>query len=210
MFPGDSLTALFNRLQAGDHAAAQPIWDRYFPRLVELARARLRGASRRVADEEDVALSAFDSFCRGAEQGHFPQLDDRDGLWALLARITVRKAADHANHYRRGVRGGGHVRGDSALAPPGSDGGCGFDEVAGDDPAPDVAAELAEEFQRLLARLEDPELRAIAVWRMEGYRNTEIARRLDCAEVTVERRLRLIRKLLDEGDGSEPRPWIIP
>ena len=46
---------------------------------------------RRAADEEDVALSAFDSFCRGAEQGRFPQLDGRDDLWHLLVVITVRK-----------------------------------------------------------------------------------------------------------------------
>src|SRR5215471_11580657 len=68
-------------LQAGDVAAAQPLWERYFARLVELARSRLRGAGRRVADEEDVALSAFDSFCRGAMGGRFPRLTDSADLW---------------------------------------------------------------------------------------------------------------------------------
>ena len=63
-----------------------------------------------------MALSAFDSFCRGVEQGRFPQLKDRDGLWALLVLITVRKAADLANYNRRERRGSGQVRGDSALA----------------------------------------------------------------------------------------------
>ncbi len=59
-----------------------------------LARTGLRGAARRVADEEDAALSAFDSFCRRAAQGQFPDLKDRDGLWALLVVITARKAAE--------------------------------------------------------------------------------------------------------------------
>jgi hypothetical protein len=58
----------------------------------------LRATSRRVADEEDVALSAFDSFCAGAERGRFPDLKDRDNLWALLVTITARKAADLAQH----------------------------------------------------------------------------------------------------------------
>src|SRR5207249_6675395 len=61
-----SVSAWIDRLKDGDPAAAQPLWERYFGRLVGLARDRLRGAARRAADEEDVALSAFDSFCRGA------------------------------------------------------------------------------------------------------------------------------------------------
>jgi hypothetical protein len=59
---------------------------------------KLLGAPRGMADEEDVALSAFDSFCRGAEQGRFPQLSDRDDLWRLLFVITERKAIDLVNH----------------------------------------------------------------------------------------------------------------
>ncbi|HJZ57290.1 MAG TPA: ECF-type sigma factor, partial [Gemmataceae bacterium] len=93
--PGGSVTHWIDLLKAGDRAAAQPLWERYFPRLVGLARARLRGAPRRAADEEDVALSAFDSFCRNAEAGRFPDLTDRDGLWRMLATFILRKAARH-------------------------------------------------------------------------------------------------------------------
>ena len=195
-----SVSALVERLEVGDHEAAQPLWERYYPRLVELARKHLRGTSRRAADEEDVALSAFDSFCRGAEGGRFPQLKDRDGLWAMLVLLTVRKAADLANYNRRERRGGDQVRGDSALEPPeGESGAGGFARVEAGDPAPDLAAQLAEEFQGLLDRLGSDELRSIAVWKLEGYTNTEIAGRLGCAAVTIERRLRLIRKILS-GD----------
>src|SRR5689334_5020484 len=74
--PDDSVTNWLGRLTGGDPAAAGPLWDRYFPRLVELARARLRAFPRRAADEEDVALSAFDSFCRDAAAGRFPRLGD--------------------------------------------------------------------------------------------------------------------------------------
>jgi DNA-directed RNA polymerase specialized sigma24 family protein len=197
MSSGGSVTALIQQLEAGDHEAAQPLWECYYPRLVEQARKHLRGTSRRVADEEDVALSAFDSFCRGAEQGRFPRLADRDGLWALLVLITARKAADYAARERRLKRGAGQVRGDSALTPPEGEGG-GFDQVAGDDPAPDLVALLAEEFESLLQRLGDGPLRSIAVWRLEGYDNAEIAARLGHSEVTVRRRLRLIRKILQQ------------
>ena len=80
MSPEGSVTRWLVQLQAGDAAAAEQLWQRYFQRLVGLARQKLRNASRRVIDEEDVALSAFDSFCRNAEQGRFSPLFDRESL----------------------------------------------------------------------------------------------------------------------------------
>src|SRR5689334_22900261 len=92
-------------LKEGDSAAAQALWERYFPRMVALARKRLQGARRREADEEDVALSAFDSFWRGAREGRFPHLTDRDDLWRLLVVITARKALDLLERQGRKKRG---------------------------------------------------------------------------------------------------------
>jgi hypothetical protein len=69
------------------------LWERYFRRLVGLARPRLDNTARRAADEQDVALSALASVFRGVEEGRFPQLGDRDDLWRLLVTVTVRKAA---------------------------------------------------------------------------------------------------------------------
>jgi RNA polymerase sigma factor (sigma-70 family) len=194
--PG-SITALVERLQEGDQDAARLLWKRYYPRMVALARQKLKGSPPRMADEEDAALSAFNSFCRRAEQGHFPDLKDRDGLWALLVVLTARKAADLLRDHHRQKRGGGQVHGDSAvrLAEDDSSPG-GFDNLASDDPTPDEAALLAEEVETLLARLCDPQLRQLAVWKLEGYTNAEIATRLDCSEPTVRRRLAIIRRLL--------------
>jgi DNA-directed RNA polymerase specialized sigma24 family protein len=88
-----SVSRLIDGLAVGDEAAVQQLWQRYFPRLVRLARRKLRDAPPLGADEEDVALSAIASFCRAAEQGRFPQLLDHDGLWRLLVAITARKVA---------------------------------------------------------------------------------------------------------------------
>jgi RNA polymerase sigma factor (sigma-70 family) len=193
-----SVTALLERLKQGDHEAARLLWQRYYPRLVALARKKLQGVPRRVADEEDAALSAFDSFCRRAEQGHFPDLKDRDGLWALLVVVTARKAADLQRHQLRQRRGAGLVEGDSALRPAAGDSGTGgFDDLPGDDPTPLEAALLAEEVEDLLSRLREPALRQVAVWKLEGYTNAEIAARLGCSEPTVERRLAIIRRLME-------------
>src|SRR5262249_5642371 len=92
MSPDESVSQWLDRLRDGVPAAAQNLWERYFQRLVGLARKKLQGLARRSADEEDVALSAFDSFCRGAGDGRFPQLLDRDNLWRLLVTITARNA----------------------------------------------------------------------------------------------------------------------
>jgi DNA-directed RNA polymerase specialized sigma24 family protein len=374
-----SVSHLISELKAGDHAAAQQLWQAYFERLVRLAREKLQGTPRREADEEDVALSAFDSFCRGAAQGRFPQLADREDLWQLLAVITTRKAIaagqesaapspavdakrpgsavrkragmltcrefselllafvagelteedvqrikDHLNicppcvvilntyrltiqltrqlppspwtpareqrllaalsqqsqfvrekprlssalvqHERRQKRGGGSVEGESALfeaawktaqstgqrpriedylgdtdepersalvreliaveiayrqgagekpraeeyksrfpaldvtelanigAPSSSGGAAAPEYVVGPEPMLDkFAAQFAEECRRLLAGLADEQLRAIALWKMEGYTNEEIAAKLGCVPRTVERKLGMIR-----------------
>ena len=195
MSSAGSVTTWVEQLRAGNRGAAQRLWERYFPRLVGLARRKLRGLPRRAADEEDVALSAFDSFCRGAEQGRFPQLSDRDNLWDLLVLLTARKAIDLRHHETRQKRGGGRVGGESALegGPGRDDGGVAIEQVVGTEPTPALAAQVADEFERLLELLPTGELRAVAVMKLESYTNAEIADRLGCALVTVERRLRLIR-----------------
>jgi DNA-directed RNA polymerase specialized sigma24 family protein len=193
MAPSDSITHWISRLKAGDPAAAQTLWERYFGQLVVLARRRLASLPRRAADEEDVALSAFDSFCRDARRGRFPQLDDRDDLWRLLVAMTAQKALDLIRHEQTQKRRPGQT------APlPTID----LEQVVGREPTPEFAAQVAEECQRLLARLVDPELRSIAVWKMEGYTNAEIAGRLGCIVRTVERRLDRIRRLWKEGGGE--------
>jgi DNA-directed RNA polymerase specialized sigma24 family protein len=188
MTAGGSVTCWLGQLQAGNRAAAEELWQRYFRRLVGLARKRLEGAPRRVADEEDVALSAFDSFCRNAEGGRFPDLQDRDGLWQLLVTITARKACHLLRDAARLKRGGGIV------AEPRQNEEPSLEEVVGSEPTPEFAAQVAEEYQRLLKQLPNAELEAVAVWKMEGYSNDEIAAKLSCAPRSVQRKLELIRK----------------
>jgi DNA-directed RNA polymerase specialized sigma24 family protein len=182
-----SVTRLIALLKAGDRAASQRLWEAYFGRLVRLARARLRNTVGGIADEEDVALSAFDSFYRRAERGQFPRLNDRNDLWQLLFVLTVRKAINLVHYQGRKSRGGGRVQSLNDLE------NLGADEVLGAEPSPELAAQMTEECRRLLARLNDETLRSVALWKMEGYTNVEIAAKLGCVEQTVERKLRTIR-----------------
>jgi DNA-directed RNA polymerase specialized sigma24 family protein len=187
-----SVTRWIGGLKAGDPEAARRLWERYFAGLVRLARARLRDAPRAAADEEDAALSAFDSLCRGVSEGRFPRLDDRADLWRILVTITARKAADLVEHEGRQKRGGGRVRTEADLAAAALEAG-GLGQAPANDPSPELAAMVADECRRLFDLLPDESLREVAALKLEGHTDREVAERLDCGLSTVERRLRTIR-----------------
>jgi DNA-directed RNA polymerase specialized sigma24 family protein len=189
--PGGSVTIWLEQLKAGDPRAAKPLWDGYYARLVALARARLRAVPRGAADEEDVALSAFDSFCKAASAGRFPRLDDRDDLWQVLFVLTTRKAIGLARHETRQKRGGPRDDprdvGDSAPDAVAM--------VAAPGPTPDVVVEVTEGCAHLLRLLPADDLRQVAVWKLEGYTNEEIAGKLNRSISAVERKLKSIRAI---------------
>ena len=133
-------------IRQGKEEAAEELWACCFPDLVRFARAKLAGVPRRVADEEDVALSAM-----------------------------------------------GRVRGDSVFGEGSQTGAGGCSPVDGTQ-TPEVAAAMADEVRRLLALLPDPDVRQLALGKMEGYTNEELAQELQCSLRTIERRLHLIRK----------------
>jgi RNA polymerase sigma factor (sigma-70 family) len=190
-----SISVWIERLRASDPRAAQALWERFFERMVRLARQRLGTAPRGAADEEDVALSAFLALHQGIRAGRFPCLNDRGDLWNVLFTLTVRKAASLVRHETRLKRGGAGA-GAAALVNA---------EPSDDGPTPDEAAVLSEEVERLLGMLPDQQLRQIALARLEGCDNVEIARRIGCSSATIERRLRLIRTLwANEPGASDP------
>lgn len=201
MAPDDSVTLWITRLKRGYALAAQEIWNRYFAQLVRQARRKLDPIPRRAADEEDVALSAFRSFCTGVDEGRFPQLNDRHDLWRVLVTITARKAVALLRREHRRKRGGGRIRGESIFVQPDdSQGEQGIAQVLGDEPTPEFAAQVAEEYQRLLVSLDDDALRQIAVWKMEGWSTQEICEKLGCSTRTVERKLERIRAIWQENE----------
>jgi DNA-directed RNA polymerase specialized sigma24 family protein len=192
-----SVSRWIDRLKEGDSAAAQRLWERYFHRLTWLARRRLRTAAPHAGDEEDVALSAFASFCRGAEAGRFPQLEDRDDLWKILVVLTARKASHLLRDAARQKRHGGQASVDAGM-----DSRALLEQVLSREPTPAFAVEVAEQYQHLLAHLADAGLRRVAGLKMEGFTNDEIARELDCTTRTIERKLRIIRGVWEREIAS--------
>jgi DNA-directed RNA polymerase specialized sigma24 family protein len=193
-----SVSRWLGPLQQGDPDAAQQLWQRYFVSMVQLARKRLRLAPRGAADEEDIALSAFDSLCRNAADGRFPQLMDRDDLWRVLAVITARKASYLLRAEGRQKRGGAARHSDPETEDP----AVLLEQVFSREPSPELAAQVTEECARLLRRLTNDELRQVALWRMEGHTVEEIAGKLSCTPRTVKRKLQLIRILWEDEAPS--------
>lgn len=190
-------------LAEGRDDSAEKLFEECFDRIVRMARSRLSPSLRRMGDEEDIALSVFQSLCMGLDQGKFPDLSSSRNLWRLLTTMTARKVVDWAHQQNRLKRGGGQVRGESVFFDAGrADAVAGFDGFVSDDLAPEVALHLAERVESLLTLL-DPELRAVAALKMDGLTNDEIAEQLECNARTVQRRLQAIRAIWSAEIGAD-------
>src|SRR5947209_12412234 len=202
----NSVTHWLDGVKAGDGADIQRVWDRYFQRLVQLASSRLPRHARRMVDEEDIAISAFRSFCDRVGRGQFPDLAHRDHLWRVLFAITVRKVVSSVRYQTREKRGGGRVLGESAMVA-GTDPSdwAGISRFLSREPTPADAAQFADELEGLFSRLDDVMLRVIAFQKLQGMSSDEIAGSLEISKRTVDRKLRLIRAVWEEEPACTPR-----
>jgi DNA-directed RNA polymerase specialized sigma24 family protein len=199
-----SVTFWIGQVKRGDPLAAERLWERYFEKLVRVAQRRLGRGPPGVGDEEDVALVAFTAFCRAAKEGRFPNLADRDSLWRLLLWITARRATDQL---RKNWGDHQHVKREAALPSWDSPAGVqALGEVLGDEPSPEVIFASTEKCRELLERLGDTSLQEIAIAKLEGYKDKEIAHRMGLGLRTVERKIHLIRELWKrELDPRDPQ-----
>ncbi len=184
-----SITQWLNQARDGDDYARQQLWVRYYERLIRLARNRLAAGNRRVSDEEDVVAQAFNAFFRALDSGKLEQLGDRDGIWRLLVVITENKANDLYRNQNRQKRGGGQIRGHSAFIDAAGDGDR-FNEIP--DPSPEFTEAFGLAVNEMLNSLK-PELQQVALRKMQGYTNKELAQELGCLEESVRRKVLLIR-----------------
>lgn len=191
----NSVTAWLDQLKNGQPEYAQPLWERFYSKMVRIAKARLGAIGRQVVDEEDVASIAFTEFCSGVDRGIFPKLDDRNDLWRILLRIVDRKAIDQIRYLTAEKRGGGRVQTESAIGRANGDqGNWGAGQIADAEPTPDFSAAVSDEVQRLLSLL-DADERVIAIAKMQGHMNREISEQHGFSQRTVERKVALIKKI---------------
>jgi len=182
-----SVSIWLRDLKAGDQQSAQHLWNRYFQRLVVLARSRLMNRTR-VADEEDIALNALNSLFLAVQQGRYPNLSDRSELWPLLVSITLRKTTNQLKwNYAQKRTPRAEVAQDE------------MDHIAALDPGPEEVIQLSDQVQHLLQLLPDEKLARIARQRLAGDSVAEIAADLAVSRRTVARKLARIRQEWEEA-----------
>ncbi|MGL4513007.1 MAG: ECF-type sigma factor [Lacipirellulaceae bacterium] len=196
-----SVTHWIANLRDGDSRAERELWERYFGRLVGFARAKLGALPKAAADEEDVAICAMNSLFNGFRDDRFPALQDRQNLWAVLAKITARKAINQRAYDRALKRGGGRVV--ASIGPVADTSGGGIDPTD-DDLGPEFLVSMKEQLGHLMDLLPDDRLRKIALRKLEGWTSAEIAAEIGVVERTVERKLSLVRACWAPEDEPSP------
>jgi DNA-directed RNA polymerase specialized sigma24 family protein len=175
--------------------AARQIWEQFSNRLLGLVRRHLDERVRRRADEDDILQSMYKSFCLGRRDA--APLASRDDLWRLLVHITLCKVANAARHNQAACR---DVRREWVGWKPDADGdgptSAMLELMDRHEPTPDEALALADELEGLLSPLSQ-DLRKIALWKLEGYTNREIAGMIERTERSVELKLNIIRGRLE-------------
>lgn len=192
----DNLSELLSRIKGDrDDDACAELWDVVYEHVVVLARQRISAQNRRVADEEDIALSAINSFVRAAEAGRLNALQNRDDLWRVLITIMARKA--NAFHQRESAekRGQSQVRGDSVFESATKGENNGFSSIEDPGDPNRFVDNLLGECRERIESLPEETLRVIALKRMEGFEVAEIASHLGVSVATIKRKLARIRDL---------------
>ncbi len=188
-----SVSLLIDLLHKDDDSLAQSaLWQRYYDDLAKRVSQRLGRKFCAVGDEEDIALSAMDSFFRGMQEGRFPDLSSRKELWNLLLTIAYRKVIKQHRSELSAKRGGGNVRNEASLKPADpDDSATGLDAIDA-QPTEDEIMRVVEE---MTENLGEPVLRTIAIRRLQGYTDKEIAHELDITERTVIRKRQRIQAI---------------
>jgi DNA-directed RNA polymerase specialized sigma24 family protein len=191
-----SVTQWLIDVKQGADRGAQQLWERYYAELINAAHRKLGRLPHRAEDAEDVAAMAFTAFFQGVEKQRFPKLDDRDDLWQVLLMLAERRAADVVR--REKARGAGIIRGEAELDQGMSTSGftAGIDGLPGPSPTPETVDGLVAVIRERWDAFSDETLGRIALDKLQGYTNLEIAERTGIALRSVERKLRLIKSLL--------------
>ena len=115
---------------------------------------------------------------------------------APAAALTNHKLVNYVRRETRLKRGGGEVRGESVFLDPATHSAAarGLDQVVCHEPTPEMLVALEEQNRHLLALLPDNIFRQIAVSRLQGDSNEEIASQLQLSVRSVERKLNRIRE----------------
>jgi DNA-directed RNA polymerase specialized sigma24 family protein len=162
-------------------------------------------STRRIYDEEDAAVSAFRSLCRGIEAQRFPDVGDRSNLWALLVVITSRKIANQFRYEHQQRRDANQTLSDAMLQSGDGSGISVLGSLPSHEPTPAFAAEVADMSEYLMSLLHESDLKQLVRLKLEGHTNEDVAELMKVTRRTVQRKLGRIRRIwLDSSELPQP------
>lgn len=188
---------LLERLRGGDEGAARTLFERYTARLTALARGRITRRLARRIDAEDVVHSAWRSFLVAGREGRWEA--QPDGLWSLLAAMTLRKLSRQAARHTADRR---DARRDESLDATDSD----IAELSISRPSDELVVQIADELDEILDS-RDLLDREIIFLRLSGQDSASIRDQLHCSERTARRVVEDVRRAISEriGEASDLR-----
>lgn len=201
----EEILSCISHLKGISNEEAEKIWTDYFPRLLVFAQRRIASLPKRSFDEEDIALSAMNSFFRAQRQGRFELAADFGDLWPILVTIVSRKITSQRRKHYSLKRGAGAVSGESAFLGPGSvDSGMeiGIAQIMDERQLPETSDALARTCEELLNQLPDEKHKQTALMRMEGFTSQEISERLQCSIARTKQRVARIKEIWGRHDDG--------
>lgn len=186
-----SFNGLLELLQADDQDnAATEIFGRFTNRLVALARTRLSDRLKTKVDPEDVVQSVYRSFFNRQAADQF-QFENWEGLWGLLAILTLRKCYARVDYHLADKR---DLRREVPSVSPDQSSVRSLNAES-TEPTPAEAAALADLLEQTMSRL-DTQQRDILSMTLQGYEVREISQHVKLSERTVHRVRKEIREHL--------------
>ena len=195
--PG-SVTRALNELNSPSQGeqAVLFLWERYFNRLCGFIEGQLYARHKRITSADEVASDAFLALLDGVKHNRFHSVRNRDELWQMLTLIGARRSTNVRVKHSRQKNGGGKLQGESVFGSGGMENLADFIQR---DLSPTDYVELKEMIEDLLRQLPNQQVRQIALMRMSGYSNAEIAEKIGRVERTVELKLKLIRSIWSQS-----------
>ena len=197
----DPISEWLAQLPEGDSLAQHKIYERFARKIESIADRMLTGVPLGDSDSEDVAVKVLKSLFERIQDGRLEPPVNRQQLWNLLMGITRNKSAQVVRHKRTAKRGKGKIKGNSGFGGGTDD--LGIQRIPDQSPNPAAAFREAEDLAERLESLNDDQLRQIALLRMAGYSNEEIAESLNCGKRTIERRVNDLGSKLSPVDRAE-------
>jgi hypothetical protein len=173
----------------------ESLWLLFYERLKMVVRGKVRSIKHPVANESEIALSAFQGLVQHLRERALPEIIDHNEMWHLLKRIALRKT-NHTKRFLLAKRRGGERRIFNQA-----------DFVDRCRQSSDVGSlrvgrsfrndevDAIDWFDALLSRLPDDRHRDAIVLKLEGRTACEIAELLHISTRTVKRILSRIEQL---------------